>query len=297
MPIRRRRSAIPDRARGVLLGLALGDALGAPLEWLHPEQIAARYGGPLRDLVEFPPWARGEWTDEAAMALCLAESLTEKNGYDAEDAFSRYAQFVRSRPPDVGADVELVLSRARSTVEARQAARETGEQAPGNGALVRTAPLALRYHDDPGALDRTSRADAELTHHDPQAGEACLWLDLTLAALVCGRDRPRSTSAVAVSAEQAISASDEELAAEVQQRPSDALTALRVGFAAAFRHHDPESAIVFAANLGGDADADAAVAGALAGARFGAAALPERWLEPLVDRARIAGLATRLLRR
>jgi ADP-ribosyl-[dinitrogen reductase] hydrolase len=295
--MRRRRAAVPDRARGVLLGLAVGDALGAPLEWLHPEQIAGRYGGPLRDLIEFPPWERGEWTDEAAMALCLAESLTEKGGYDAEDAFSRYAQFVRSRPPDVGADVELVLGRARSTGEAREAARETAEQAPGNGALVRSPPLALRYHDDPGALDRYSRADAELTHHDPQAGEACLWLNMTLAALVRGRDRPRSASAVAVSAEQAISVPQEELAAEVQGRPSDVLTALRVGFAAAFRHDDPEAAIVFAANLGGDADADAAVAGALAGARFGAAALPERWLEPLVDRARIAGLATRLLRR
>jgi ADP-ribosyl-[dinitrogen reductase] hydrolase len=297
MPLRRRRSAVPDRARGVLLGLAVGDALGAPLEWLHPEQIATRFGGPLRDLIEFPPWGRGEWTDETAMALLLAESLAEKNGYDAEDAFSRYAQFVRSRPPDVGADVEPVLSRARSTVEAREAARETGEQAPGNGALVRTVSLALRYHDDPGALDRYSRADAELTHHDPQAGEACLWINMTLAALVRGRERPRSKSAVAALAEQAISAPLEELEVEAQRRPSDALTALRVGFAAAFRHDDPEAAIVFAANLGGDADADGALAGALAGARFGAAALPERWLEPLVDRARIAGLATRLLRR
>ena len=182
-------------------------------------------------------------------------------------------------------------------MEAREAARETGEQAPGNGALVRTVSLALRYHDDPGALDRYSRADAELTHHDPQAGEACLWINMTLAALVRGRERPRSKSAVAALAEQAISAPLEELEVEAQRRPSDALTALRVGFAAAFRHDDPEAAIVFAANLGGDADADGALAGALAGARFGAAALPERWLEPLVDRARIAGLATRLLRR
>ncbi|MGN6380075.1 MAG: ADP-ribosylglycohydrolase family protein [Gaiellales bacterium] len=297
MPIRRRRGDMADRARGVLLGLAAGDALAAPLEWLHPDQITARYGGPLRDLVELPPWQRGEWTDEAAMALCLAESLADKGGYDAEDAFARYAMFVRSRPPDMGADVDHALSRSRSAVEARAAARELEGQLAGNGALVRTPPLAIRYHDDRGALDRFCRADAQLTDHDPQAGEACLWLDMTLAALVAERDRPRSSSVAAVQAEQAIDAEPQQLAEEVQSRPGHVLTALRVGFAAAFRHDDPEAAIVFAANLGGDADANAAVAGALAGARFGAAALPERWLDPLVDRARIGGLALRLLRR
>jgi ADP-ribosylglycohydrolase len=289
-----------DRARGVLLGLAVGDALGAPLEWLHPEQIASRYGAPLRDLVEQPPWRRGEWTDEASMALCLAESLADKGGYDPDDAFARYALWVRSRPRDLGADVKHALARARSPVEARAAARTLEDSAAagvGNGSLVRTAPLALRYHDDPGALDRFSRLDAELTDSDPHAGEACLWLNMTLAALVRGRDRPTSSSFVALQAEQAIGLAEDSLAAEVRSRPVHVLTALRTGFAAAFGHDSVEQAIVFAANLGGDADADAAVAGALAGARFGASALPERWLEPLVDRARISGLATRLLRR
>ena len=298
--MRRRRSReMPDRARGALLGLAAGDALAAPLEWLHPDQIEARFGGPLRDLVEQSPWRRGEWTDETSMALCLAESLVDKGEYDAQDAFARYAMWVRSRPRDVGADVSHALSRARSPDEAVAAAREVeiSPSTPTNGCLVRAAPLALRYHDDQGALDRFARADAALTDHEPQAAEACLWFDMTLAALVAGRRRPTSTSFVAAHADEAIGAAPGQLAAEVRESPARVLTALRVGFAAAFGQDTFEHAVVFAANLGGDADANAAVAGALAGARFGAEAIPERWLDPLLDRARIAGLAVRLLRR
>ena len=74
------------------------------------------------------------------------------------------------------------------------------------------------------------------------------------------------------------------------------LTAMRVGYAAAFGRASFEEAVVFAANLGGDADTNAAVAGALAGARFGADAIPQRWLEPLRDREVISGVATRLAR-
>ena len=94
--MRRNRDRLADRARGAMLGLAVGDALGAPLEWLHPEQIAARYGGPLRDLVASPVWERGEWTDDTAMALALAESIVDQGGYVEQDVFARYALWARS---------------------------------------------------------------------------------------------------------------------------------------------------------------------------------------------------------
>ena len=82
----------------------------------------------------------------------------------------------------------------------------------------------------------------------------------------------------------------------MQRQIGFVLTALRVAFWAAMTAHSFEQAVVDAANLGGDADTNAAVTGALAGARFGAEAIPERWLEPLHDREHISGLATRLLR-
>jgi ADP-ribosyl-[dinitrogen reductase] hydrolase len=291
---------LAERARGALLGLAAGDALGAAVEWLHPDQIHARYGGPLRDMVASPPWDRGEWTDDTAMALELATSLAEKGGYDEDDVFSRYVMWARSGPKDIGSTVAAALRRARSVEEARAAAAEfhrtSGGRSAGNGSLMRTAPIGIRYRDDMGALERISRLESSLTHHDPLAGDACAWLNLTLAALVRGRKPPRSTSLAGQAARKAIGAPPELLAGEAQEQMGYVLTALRIGFAAAFGQADLESAVVFAVNLGGDADTNGAVAGALAGARFGAGAIPERWIDPLLARERIGGLANRLVR-
>jgi ADP-ribosyl-[dinitrogen reductase] hydrolase len=298
--VRKNRDHLADRARGAMLGLAVGDALGAPLEWLHPGQITARYGGPLRDMVASPPWARGEWTDDTAMALALAESMVDQGGYVEQDVFARYALWARSGPKDIGSTVDAALRRARDAADARALAADyheaMGGQSAGNGSLMRTTPIALRYLEDPSGLERYSRLDSGLTHHDPLAGDACVWFNMTVAALVAGRRPPSSRSVVACQAAEAAGLSGAQLADEVQGPMGYVMTALRVGFAAAFGHDNLEQAVVFAANLGGDADTNAAVTGALAGARFGASAIPERWLEPLHERARLTGIATRLLR-
>lgn len=299
MRIRRSEEEI-DRARGALLGLAVGDALGAALEWLHPDQIRARYGGELRDMVRSTNWERGQWTDDTAMALELATSLVECGGYDPDDVFARYALWARSSPKDIDSTVSAAVSRSRSADEARAAATAyhvaSGGKSAGNGSLMRTVPIALRYGRDEGDLERFSRLDSSLTHHDPVAGDACTWFNLTVAALVRGRKPRRSASPVAMAAADAVGADKDALGIEAQEQMGYVVTALRVGFAGAFGHESFEQAVVFAANLGGDADTNAAVAGALAGARFGAAGIPERWLEPLHQRAPISGLATRLLR-
>lgn len=288
-----------DRARGVMLGLAVGDALGAAVEWLHPDQIAARYGGPLRDMTASGMWELGEWTDDTAMALALAESLADKGAYDDEDVFSRYALWARSRPKDIGATVSAAVLRSRSAGEARAAAaahhERSGGKSAGNGSLMRTAPIAIRYRDDAGAIERASRADSSLTHHDPLAGDACVWLNLTIAALLSGRRPPESTSEVGRVAAAAVRTPEDELAEAAQTQLGFVMTALRIAFAAQ-RHDSFEEAVVWAVSFGGDADTNGAVTGALAGARFGAEAIPERWLEPLRRREVIGGVANRLMR-
>ena len=184
--------------------------------------------------------------------------------------------------------------------EARAAAaelprRERRAAAPGNGSLMRTAPIGIRYRADAGALERISRLDSSLTHHDPLAGDACAWLNLTLAALLRGRKLPQLDIARRRARRRLRSARRPSCwRPRRRSRSGYVLTALRIGFAAAFGQADLESAVVFAVNLGGDADTNGAVAGALAGARFGAGAIPERWIEPLLARERIGGLANRL---
>ncbi len=284
----------------MLLGLAVGDALGAAVEWLHPVQIRARYGGALRDMVGSATWQRGEWTDDTAMALELATSLAEKGVYDEDDVFSRYVMWARSGPKDIGSTISAALMRARTVAEARAAAaefhRRSGGKSAGNGSLMRTAPIAVRYRTDPGAVERVSRLESSLTHHDPLAGDACTWLNLTLAALICGRRLPHSTSTVGRAAQDALTASPELLAAEAQEQMGYVLTALRIGFAAAFGQADFEAAVVFAVNLGGDADTNGAVAGALAAAASARARSPSAGSSRCLRRERIGGLANRLLR-
>ena len=299
----RRRPARPllaDRARGVILGLAVGDALGAAVEWDHPDQIHARYGGPLRDMVASRMWGLGEWTDDTAMALALAESLAERGVYDEDDVLARYLVWARSGPKDIGTTVSHALARARTPDDARAAAaayhQASGGRSAGNGSLMRTAPIAVHYRDDAGAIERMSRLDSSLTHHDELAGDACVMLNLTIAALLTGRRPPQSTSTVGRVAAEAPSMTAEQLLEPVHRQIGFVLTALRVAFWAAMSADSFEGAVVAAANLGGDSDTNAAVTGALAGARFGAAGIPQRWLEPLHARERLSGVAIRLVR-
>ena len=161
---------------------------------------------------------------------------------------------------------------------------------------MRTAPIGVRFRRDGGGIGDASRSDSSLTHHDPLAGEACVFFNLTIGALVRGKRVPVSASPVGAAAAAAPAASDQELLDAVQRQIGFVMTAFRVAFAATFRHDTFEDAVVYAANLGGDADTNAAVTGALAGARFGASSIPQRWLEPLHQRERISGLATRLMR-
>ena len=171
-----------------MLGLAVGDALGAAVEWLHPDQIHARYGGPLRDLVASAMWERGEWTDDTAMALELATSLADQGGYDEDDVFSRYAMWARSGPKDIGSTVAAAL---HAGAHGRRGPRGGGRVPPAQRRQERRQRLADAHRadrasataTDPGAVERISRLDSSLTHHDPLAGDACAWLNLTLAAL------------------------------------------------------------------------------------------------------------------
>ena len=143
---RRDPEGVHDRARGAMLGLAVGDALGAAVEWLHPDQIRNRYGGPLRDMVASAPWELGEWTDDTAMAIALAESLADQGGYDENDVFGRYAMWARSRPKDIGATVAAALRRARSADEARAAVRRiTRPRAEAPGTARSCAPSRSRF--------------------------------------------------------------------------------------------------------------------------------------------------------
>ncbi len=291
--------AVLDRARGCLLGLAVGDALGGPVEWLSAEEIERKHAGPLRELVgggwlDLRP---GQVTDDTDMALALARSLDEAGGYDSDVAMRHYLAWFDTNPPDVGNTIGAVLGQIKRGVPAAEAALRvhdsSGGKSAGNGSLMRCAPLAVRFQADPLALLDAAAADSGLTHHDPLAAEACVFLTTMLAARIAGRtllEAPARDPRLI----EALNSDPPDAARRACKEVGFVLTALAVARCADKRAYDFESGLTWAVNLGGDADTNGAVAGALLGARFGVQAIPARWLERLEPRQELVRLADAL---
>ena len=182
-----------DRVEGVLLATAAGDALGAPYEFKPPRgpelEVAMVGGG---------PWERGEWTDDTSMAIAIAEvaatgaDLRDSSAQDAIVqrwyAWSRTAKDVGIQTGSVltAAARNGVITAANARAESAKLYERTG-RAAGNGSLMRTAPVALAYLDDEDAMVEAARAISELTHFDPDAGDACvLWCSAIRHAVLTG---------------------------------------------------------------------------------------------------------------
>jgi ADP-ribosyl-[dinitrogen reductase] hydrolase len=278
-----------DRVAGTLVGMAAGDALGAGYEFRSPPfGTIDLIGGGLGD------FAPGEWTDDTAMAVCIAE-VTATGTLDLDAIGDRFLAWARSGPADIGISTAAVLRDADDGSEVAAAAVRYLARHPqggaGNGALMRTAPVALaRLGDDPG-LAAAARAVASLTHADPLAGDSCvLWCVAIDRAVREGRlDGVRGGLALLPSARRR---TWEEAIAATETRPASSftpngftVTALQAALAAVWQTPVPEddpdahlpAALEAAVRIGHDTDTVAAIAGALLGARWGATAVPERW--------------------
>lgn len=274
-----------DRALGAILASAAGDALGAPYEFgpaaLPPTAITAHAGG---------GWELGEWTDDTAMALPILSALADGRSLDDEATLDRLVgQWIgwSTTAKDVGIQIRAVLRDARqpSAAAARAAAVQLHERrgrSGGNGSLMRTGPVALGYLERGRAGDaaRAARAISDLTHFDVDAGDACvIWtLAIRRSILTGDLDLERVIAALPEERQQRW----RELAREAELRMPWELTANNGWVVGAFQA--AWSAIVHGATLaevlelavrsGKDTDTVAAIAGSLAGAVYGASALP-----------------------
>jgi ADP-ribosyl-[dinitrogen reductase] hydrolase len=181
-------AGLADRARGCLLGLAVGDALGTTLEFSRrdtlPRQTEMTGGGPFGLLP-------GEWTDDTAMALALGESPVARGGFDPRDAMDRFVAWWRDGAYsctgtcfDIGVTTAQALGRYRRTGD--PCAGPTGEDTAGNGSLMRLAPVPLFALDDAAEADRLAREQSRLTHAALQAVEACAFFAALLREAVLG---------------------------------------------------------------------------------------------------------------
>jgi ADP-ribosylglycohydrolase len=315
---RRRIQLERARARGALLGLAVGDALGTTQEFSRP--AAAPFPtlaeGPQRELVGGGPFglAPGQVTDDTQMAVCLCDSLLASRGFDASDAARRYVAWSHVAF-DAGAQTRAALAAIEGGKGVPEAARELwlagGERRPaGNGSLMRTPPIGVRFARDPAARMAASLRDSAITHFDPRCQLACVALNGAIAAaLVDGATEPlalfehaiadvvragpllaRARNVPAAERRGATAAILEDLNLALEDDPrlyapgvhlhetqGFVRVALRLAFWELFRAPSFEAGLVDVVNRGGDADTNAAVAGALLGAFWGEPAIPAPW--------------------
>ena len=302
-------TAQSDRAAGVMLALAAGDALGAGYEFgppLDPDVPVVMGGGS-------PGRVAGEWTDDTAMAVAIAEVSAE-----GTDLLSTAAQDrIAARWAGWAADAEDVGVQTRAVLgAATRAARARGDEQPtaadartaaaalhqrsgrtgGNGSLMRTAPVALAHLDDPDGLVAAATSLSALTHADPEAGEACVLWSLAIRHAVLegsfdgvhgelprlGAERARLWGERLREAEDHDPASFNHNGWVVQalQGAWSAISrtlAVEGAPASAFPASHLRHALEAAVRGGRDTDTVAAIAGALLGARWGASAVPASW--------------------
>jgi ADP-ribosyl-[dinitrogen reductase] hydrolase len=287
---------------GSLLGLATGDALGAPLEGSSPQHAKrAVEAGP--EMVGGGAWAAGEWTDDTALALCLAESIAEHGLLDTADLAARYIAWARTGKGS-GRTTRSSLRGAANEADARAQAEAyhaaTGQSAT-NGTIMRAAPIGLAAASVESAA-RSARQDARLTHYDPAAGAASAALCVALVAIRAGDD-----PIDAAEAQTGDHSRLREVMRAVRKRDvgmiaalaggaegGNCWTTLGVGLLALGADDDYEGGVLWAISLGGDTDTNAAVAGALLGCRHGPDSIPERWHAPLREKERIERVARAL---
>lgn len=274
-----------DRAIGAILGAAVGDALGAGYEFGDPlsdDTVVGMVGGG-----QFG-WAPGEWTDDTSMAVPILEAVArgplDENALDG--IVAAWAGWARTAP-DVGIQTRQVFAAlsaptaAASRIAAREVHDRTGRSA-GNGSLMRTAPLVLGFLDDPAGLTAAAREVSALTHYELDAGDACaIWCLAIRHAILGGEYEVRG----AITAAGADAARWHGLLDEAEARqPRDfarngwVVEALQGAWSAVHAASSFADAVERAVRGGRDTDTVAAIAGALAGARWGATTIPGDWL-------------------
>jgi ADP-ribosyl-[dinitrogen reductase] hydrolase len=297
-----------DRFRGALLGLAAGDAVGTTVEFKAPGTFPR-----VTDMTGGGPFGlpAGAWTDDTSMALCLAESLVERHGFDAVDQLERYVRWYRDghwsstgRCFDIGGATRAALERFERTGEPYP-----GDAAPaagGNGPLMKLAPVALAFAADPPTAIRCAALSARTTHGAPEAADACRYFAGLLVGALHGAAVEELLDASGAGAEggpaEALHPRVAAVAAgsfRVKEPPAIrgggyVVDALEAALWALRSTRTFEAGVLAAVNLCDDADTTAAIYGQLAGALYGVQAIPERWRERLVLHDEIVALADAL---
>lgn len=288
-----------DRAKGALLGLAIGDAVGTTLEFL-PRDAKNVYdmqgGGPFH----LNP---GEWTDDTSMALCLAETYLSQGKFDLADYLNRLCRWYKRGENSVNSVCFDIGNATRTALEGwlAEGLGWNGNLDPntaGNGSIIRLAPAAIFRRHMLSSTWRDCQSQSRATHQAPEVLSCCELLGAQLHLALNGADktemcqpmvRPLQARATIINA------------GEYKQKTRDQIRSsgyvidtLEAALWAVWNTDNFKDAVLLAANLADDADSVAAVAGQLAGALYGVSGMPEEWVTKVAWSEHIQHLAHQL---
>jgi ADP-ribosyl-[dinitrogen reductase] hydrolase len=273
-------AAVEPRAVAAYLGLAIGDALGATVEFMTPREIAAQFK--VHDRIIGGGWLNlkpGQVTDDTTMALALGDSILATGRVDAHAAAAAFDAWMRAKPVDIGSTVRRGLLAYRKTGDPKM---PPSEHDAGNGAAMRVLPVALAMFGEPDKAVRAAcRTQAHVTHNNPLSDAATE----TLALMV--RDALRGADKLDLLHQRAHPLAQQHpefafRAVRQRQNPSGYIVeTVQAVFQALFDTDSFEACLIDVVNRGGDADTTGAIAGMLAGALYGPAGIPWRWLQAL----------------
>ena len=302
-----------ERFLGALLGLAVGDAVAAATQYKRPGKFA-----PVGDLLGGGPFdlPRGGWSDDTAMALCLAESLLEREGFDARDQVARYRRWqqhghLSATGQCLGITASTARALARSQWRRQPFSGSHDPDALAPESLSRVAPAVLYFFGDRTAAIEAAGEAARATSQAPAVLTACRALAAALHAALCGEPKKvilaRAAALLEAPEAAGVIAATTRLAATAVGVPADgaanpgrrggatARSALAAALDAFARTDNLRDAVLAAANLGGNSDVMAAAIGALAGAHYTASAVPTLWRNSLMKKDLLESFADRLL--
>jgi len=301
---------ITERYRGSLLGLAVGDAVGTTLEFRLPGLF-----DPIDDMVGGGPFGLepGQWTDDTSMALCLAESLIEKQGFDPVDQLQRYVRWWREghlsstdQCFDIGKTIRAALEAFERTGE--PFCGSTDPMSAGNGSIMRLAPVPLYFATDPVKAIELSADSSRTTHGAPTTIDGCRYLAALILGAVKGVDKDEllsdhycavpgywKTLSLAPEIDEVASGSFRRKQPPEIIGSGYVVRSLEAALWAFCHSNSFREGCLLATNLGDDADTTAAVFGQLAGAFYGESGIPESWLGRLAMREKIISFAERLI--
>lgn len=302
-----------NRLKGGLYGLLVGDAVGVPYEFTPPCEI------PPRALIELVPPERfdrahrrvkpGTWSDDGALALCLLDSLLEKNGLDLADLSRRFTDWAENGYLaidglvfDIGIQTNRAIERLRAGV-APEVAGPAEIDSNGNGSLMRVLPLALWHRGSEVELIELAHRQSLVTHGHPQSQVCCALYVLVARALLTGAEMEDAwLSAAGVLEDQYrkkkahLSALEFVLAKKTSTPKGSGYVVDSLWSAyTACKESTYENVIKAAIEFGNDTDTTACIAGGLAGIQFGFDAIPLRWMDALRGRELVKPLEKRLL--